>query len=300
MPRKQWAAYERVTSTDVNSYLSDQSVMVFATTTARDAAIPVPTVGMQSAVQASPDVGAPRYWDGSTWALVKNSATQPAVWGKATAASITSWYAANLLSTWNQVIASAANDLVIYGISDYRSTTPGGTLEIGTGASGSEVVRFSCNLHTSAAAQPAITPPYGVFVPTGTRVAVRSTNWTGSASDNVVVHYANAQVTGVQVQAGVTSAVLSGTTYVQVGATPPIAGGVEVIGYSCASPVIFGLGAASSEVVQTGTAERTAAATPSPPMYIPTFTWTSGARLAVKSSGASTDTCYVYWRESLL
>lgn len=303
MPRKQWAVFEKVTAADVNTNLSDQSVMVFATTAARDAAIPSPSVGMQSAVTASPDFGAPRYWDGSAWTAVKNSATQPAVWGKATAASITSWTGSSLASSWNQVIASAANDLVIYGISGYNDTiTPGGnTLQIGTGASGSEVIRFATGIYQGTTAQQDPQVPYGVFVPAGTRVAVRSDGWSTNVADTVTLHYANAQVTGVQVEAGVASVTLSGTTYVQVGATPPIAGGVEVIGYSCASPVIFGIGAAASEVAQTGTCAAFAASTTQPvqPMYIPTFTWTSGSRLAVKSTGASTNTCYVYWRETL-
>jgi hypothetical protein len=44
--RKQWAAYDRLTAQDLNTYLADQVVMSFADAGARDAAIPSPVAGM--------------------------------------------------------------------------------------------------------------------------------------------------------------------------------------------------------------------------------------------------------------
>jgi hypothetical protein len=46
MPRKQWAAYDRLTAQDLNQFLADQAVMTFADAGARDAAIPSPVPGM--------------------------------------------------------------------------------------------------------------------------------------------------------------------------------------------------------------------------------------------------------------
>ena len=42
---KTWAAGEILTASDLNGYLRDQSIPIFATTTARDAAITAPTEG---------------------------------------------------------------------------------------------------------------------------------------------------------------------------------------------------------------------------------------------------------------
>jgi hypothetical protein len=46
MPRKVWSAGDVLAAADVNAYLMDQAVMVFASDAARSAAITVPTAGM--------------------------------------------------------------------------------------------------------------------------------------------------------------------------------------------------------------------------------------------------------------
>lgn len=51
--RKTWTAGEVLTASDLNSYLMDQAVVVFATTTDRDTAITSPTDGMVVYVTAS-------------------------------------------------------------------------------------------------------------------------------------------------------------------------------------------------------------------------------------------------------
>ena len=51
--RKTWTAGEVLTASDLNSYLMDQAVVVFADTTARDLAITSPTDGMVVYVTAS-------------------------------------------------------------------------------------------------------------------------------------------------------------------------------------------------------------------------------------------------------
>lgn len=68
--RKVWASSAKLTSTDLNA-LVDQSVMVFASATARDAAIGSPTEGMTCWLQ---DVNNLQYYDGSAWQnIVANS-----------------------------------------------------------------------------------------------------------------------------------------------------------------------------------------------------------------------------------
>lgn len=143
MPRKQWALYEKVNSADLNQFLADQSVMTFATTAARDAAIPSPTVGMQSAVQASPDLGAPRYYDGAAWTLVKSGFTYPNVLTLASPATdmdVLRFQPGVTMTqnVWYQVTASMPQDSVIFANVASSGTA---NFEFGIGASGSEVAR---------------------------------------------------------------------------------------------------------------------------------------------------------------
>lgn len=53
MPRKTFTAGTLATASDVNTYLMDQSVMTFATPTARNTAIPSPTEGMVTYQQSN-------------------------------------------------------------------------------------------------------------------------------------------------------------------------------------------------------------------------------------------------------
>lgn len=69
MPRKVFAANEILTAADVNSYLMDQAVMVFAGTAARSSAIGTPSAGMLS---YRTDGTAYEYWNGSTWSGLTN------------------------------------------------------------------------------------------------------------------------------------------------------------------------------------------------------------------------------------
>ena len=67
--RKVFAANEVLTAADVNGYLMDQSVMVFADATARTAAIAAPTEGMVTYLS---DTNALEYYDGSAFVGVSN------------------------------------------------------------------------------------------------------------------------------------------------------------------------------------------------------------------------------------
>ena len=67
--RKVWSAGDVVAAADVQGYLQDQSIMVFADAAARTAAIAAPTEGMVSFLQ---DTDALEYFDGSSFVSVSN------------------------------------------------------------------------------------------------------------------------------------------------------------------------------------------------------------------------------------
>lgn len=61
---KTWATGDVLTASDQNTYLMEQSVMVFADSSARDAAVTSPTEGMHCFLK---DTDALQYYDGSSW-----------------------------------------------------------------------------------------------------------------------------------------------------------------------------------------------------------------------------------------
>jgi hypothetical protein len=64
MPRKQFVAFTRFDASDVNSFLMDQSVMVFASVAARTTAIPTPVEGMVTYLEDSNNISV---YNGSAW-----------------------------------------------------------------------------------------------------------------------------------------------------------------------------------------------------------------------------------------
>jgi hypothetical protein len=64
MPRKVFTAGEVLAASDVNDFLMDQTVMVFAGTAARGSAIPTPSEGMYAHLN---DTDSLVYYDGSDW-----------------------------------------------------------------------------------------------------------------------------------------------------------------------------------------------------------------------------------------
>ncbi len=61
---KQWTTGAVLTSSDMNTYVGDQVVMVFASSSARSSAVSSPTEGMVSYLK---DTNAIEYYDGSSW-----------------------------------------------------------------------------------------------------------------------------------------------------------------------------------------------------------------------------------------
>jgi hypothetical protein len=64
MPRKVFTAGEVLAASDVNSFLMDQTIMVFAGTAARGSAITTPIEGMYVHLN---DTNALEYYNGSAW-----------------------------------------------------------------------------------------------------------------------------------------------------------------------------------------------------------------------------------------
>jgi hypothetical protein len=62
--KKTFTAGETLTASDVNSYLMDQTVMVFGGTAARSSAVPTPSEGM---ISYQTDTDAIEAYDGSAW-----------------------------------------------------------------------------------------------------------------------------------------------------------------------------------------------------------------------------------------
>lgn len=61
---KQWTTGQVLTSSDMNTYVGDQVVMVFASSSARSSAVSSPSEGMVSYLS---DTNAIEFYDGSSW-----------------------------------------------------------------------------------------------------------------------------------------------------------------------------------------------------------------------------------------
>jgi len=110
MARKVWAVNEVLASADVNSYLMDQTVMVFAGTAARSSAIGTPTEGMVTYLVDGTGSQAVEYYNGSAWATLVPATTA------STVTSISAAYTAT---------ASDANDtLLATGTAAFTITFP--------------------------------------------------------------------------------------------------------------------------------------------------------------------------------
>lgn len=77
--RKVFVANEVLTAAEVNGYLMDQSVMVFADASARTAAIGTATEGMFTYLE---DTNALEYFDGADWSSLDSLPSQTGEAGK--------------------------------------------------------------------------------------------------------------------------------------------------------------------------------------------------------------------------
>jgi hypothetical protein len=71
---KQWVTDDVLSATDLNGYLADQAVMVFASAAARTAGITVPSEGMITYLSDSNTLA---FYDGSSWVAFSVNAVAP-------------------------------------------------------------------------------------------------------------------------------------------------------------------------------------------------------------------------------
>lgn len=97
-----------------------------------------------------------------------------------TAATASAW---TNTSAWSQMIASTPNNMLIYHIGMSAHQNSSGQIDFGFGASGSEVIFASLPYQAAMAngQQVCWDLPAPIFIPSGTRIAVRHTTDDGSA-----------------------------------------------------------------------------------------------------------------------
>ena len=321
MPRKQWSGYEKVTAADVNTYLSDQSVMRFASSSARSTAIPSPTEGMVTWLD---DTNALQVYDGSAWvAVISGTLPNPLGAGDPlNMASLTATPTTGASNTWYEVTSSMPVDALIYSVSfiEGSATAQGDrTLVLGTGGSGSEVIRWlDCGDDTgpsSSVLQSDFTVPWGMYVPSGTRVAFKVVASGGGfpGTTTVTLRYVSV-LGGTQVEAGPMPAnfttygtgILAAATWYEVATTPPKASGVWVTGVRMGGLQVnklrFGLGGSGSEVAASayvaGSYYGPGSTLGGSMIQMQPFFWPASTRLAFMGDAAP-DQFRIAWRETL-
>lgn len=71
MPFKVFAVNEILTAADVNDYLAEQAIAIFAGTAARGSAIGTPTTGQFTFITGTSSL---EYWNGSSWTAFSGGA----------------------------------------------------------------------------------------------------------------------------------------------------------------------------------------------------------------------------------
>jgi hypothetical protein len=111
MPRKNFLNGYPLPASDINTYLMDQSVMTFASATARTSAIASPTEGMLTWLEDSNKFS---YYDGSAWTDLVPAQAQT-ISGKTANYSIVAGDAYSLIRSTNSAITITINDVLTVG-----------------------------------------------------------------------------------------------------------------------------------------------------------------------------------------
>jgi hypothetical protein len=107
--RKVWAADEVLTANDLNDFLMDQAVVVFASAGARSAAVLSPEVGM---LTYRVDGSIYELWNGTAWVAAGNNiGTVPNATNATTAANATKVSNQTVFIQASTPTATATNDL---------------------------------------------------------------------------------------------------------------------------------------------------------------------------------------------
>jgi len=130
---KVWNAGDVLAAADVNGYLMDQSISVFADSTARDTALPTPDEGMFSYLK---DTNATEYYDGAAWVDVAPAAVVPTLTNStATAYTVADTDAGNYLRFTNASAVITVGTSTAFATGDQvQVIDAGGGLTIVAGA----------------------------------------------------------------------------------------------------------------------------------------------------------------------
>jgi len=113
MPRKNFLNGYPLPASDINTYLMDQSVMTFASSTARTSAIATPTEGMLTYLE---DTNVFQYYTGSAWAdLVSLPSQAQTISDKSANYSIVSGDAYKLIRSTNSAITITIDNVLTVG-----------------------------------------------------------------------------------------------------------------------------------------------------------------------------------------
>jgi hypothetical protein len=168
---KSFTAGSVLTASDVNTYLIQQSTMVFATTTARDAAITSPSEGMQCYIT---DSNRAMFYDGTAW---RDAASQSRVHGvRATRSSGDLTIATNPATT-AIAFTSESEDTDAY----HDNATNNTRFTVPTGLGGLYHIRGSCRWGATS-----ITNPIAYLRKNGNVNLGRHLTGTGSYAQNAV------------------------------------------------------------------------------------------------------------------
>lgn len=127
--KKTFTAGETLTASDVNTYLMEQSVMVFGGTAARSSAIPTPSEGMFAVTTDNDELD---YYDGSAWV----PAVPVGAWQSWAPTLSGGWLNGN--GTWVARYAQSGKTVFVQGFFTLGTTTTKGT-------------NLNCSLPVSAA-----------------------------------------------------------------------------------------------------------------------------------------------------
>ena len=193
--RKVWSAGDTLTAADVNGYLMDQTVMVFAGTAARASAIPTPSAGM---VAYSTATGLELY-NGSAWGAVGGKVFQVVSTVKTDTFSTSSNVYSDITGLSVSVTPSATSSkiLVLFTVQVTSSASTAAAIKL---------LRGSTDIFVGDAAgsrTPASVGSFTPYGPTSSGIYLDSPNTTSAttykiqlrANDNAAAAYINRSAT---------------------------------------------------------------------------------------------------------
>jgi hypothetical protein len=144
--RKEWSPGDTLNAADVNGYLMDQSVMVFAGTAARSSAIPSPSAGMVAYSTAT----SLEVYNGSDWVGVQSTPVYVAMFNE-TQTSGTNGGGSSSAWTKRTLNTTVVNEISGCSIASSVITLPAGTYDIWAIAPAYVAAEFKIKLRNTTA-----------------------------------------------------------------------------------------------------------------------------------------------------